>query len=145
MADSVGGGRATLAESAGAVERVADLVKRYHGAKKAGAIDDAVLPDGAAQRAGLREGDKVVSVGAVPVVDGQQLRGLIRASVSGTQGLAQDWRIERGGQTLQLSVRPDAVQQDAPRQDSKKRADAEAPAPKKNRSGTSHRSPERAV
>ena len=76
------------------------------------AVMGELLPDGAAQRAGLREGDKVVSVGAVPVVDGQQLRGLIRASVSGTQGLAQDWRIERGGQPMQLSVRPDAVQQD---------------------------------
>ncbi|MEG0885940.1 MAG: RIP metalloprotease RseP, partial [Janthinobacterium sp.] len=52
------------------------------------------------------------SVGAVPVVDGQQLRGLIRASVSGARGLAQEWRIERGGQPLQLSVQPDAVQQD---------------------------------
>jgi len=76
------------------------------------AVMGELLPDGAAQRAGLREGDKVLAVGAVKVVDGQQLRGLIRASVRDGQGLAQDWRIERGGQPLQLSVRPDAVQQD---------------------------------
>lgn len=76
------------------------------------AVMGELLPDGAAQRAGLREGDKVLAVGAVQVVDGQQLRGLIRASVQGSEGRAQDWRIERGGQPLQLSVRPDAVQQD---------------------------------
>ncbi len=76
------------------------------------AVMGELLPDGAAQRAGLREGDRVLAVGAVKVVDGQQLRGLIRASVRDGQGLAQDWRIERGGQPLQLSVRPDAVQQD---------------------------------
>ncbi|MBS7776434.1 RIP metalloprotease RseP [Acidovorax sp. CCYZU-2555] len=76
------------------------------------AVMGELLPDSAAKRAGLREGDKVLSVGPVAVVDGQQLRGLIRASVSGTEGLAQDWRIERDGQPLQLSVRPDAVQQD---------------------------------
>ncbi|MEG2880030.1 MAG: RIP metalloprotease RseP [Comamonas sp.] len=76
------------------------------------AVMGELLPDGAARRAGLREGDKVLAVGAVPVVDGQQLRGLIRASVRGTEAVAQDWRIERGGQPMQLSVRPDAVQQD---------------------------------
>jgi regulator of sigma E protease len=75
------------------------------------AVMGELLPDGAAQRAGLREGDKVLSVGSVAVVDGQQLRGLIRASVRGNEALAQDWRIERDGQPLQLSVRPDAVQQ----------------------------------
>ncbi len=69
-----------------------------------------VLPDGAARRAGLRAGDKVLSVGTQAVVDGQQLRALIRESVRDQQGLAQDWRIEREGQTLVLPVRPDAVQ-----------------------------------
>ncbi|MCD2513807.1 RIP metalloprotease RseP [Comamonas endophytica] len=76
------------------------------------AVMGELLADGAARRAGLREGDRVLSVGPVAVRDGQQLRSLIRASVRGSEGLAQDWRIERGGQTLQLSVRPDAVQQD---------------------------------
>lgn len=76
------------------------------------AVMGELLPDGAAQRAGLRAGDKVLAVGATTVVDGQQLRGLIRASVRGSEGLAQDWRIERDGQPLQLSVRPEAVQQD---------------------------------
>ncbi len=69
-----------------------------------------VLPDGAAQRAGLREGDKVLSVGAQAVVDGQQLRAQIRQSVRDKQGLEQEWRVERAGQTLVLPVRPDAVQ-----------------------------------
>lgn len=76
------------------------------------AVMGELLADGAARRAGLREGDRVLAVGPVAVRDGQQLRGLIRASVRGGEGLAQDWRIEREGQTLQLSVRPDALQQD---------------------------------
>ena len=69
-----------------------------------------VLPDGAAHRAGLREGDKVLSVGAQAVVDGQQLRAQIRQSVRDKQGLEQEWRVERAGQMLVLPVRPDAVQ-----------------------------------
>ncbi|MCT9809149.1 RIP metalloprotease RseP [Acidovorax sp. Be4] len=74
------------------------------------AVMGEVLPDGAAYRAGLREGDKVLSVGAQAVVDGQQLRAQIRQSVRDKQGLQQDWRVERAGQTLVLPVRPDAVQ-----------------------------------
>lgn len=76
------------------------------------AVMGELLADGAAQRAGLREGDKVLAVGPLAIVDGQQLRAVIRASVRGTEGLAQDWRIERDGHPLVLSVRPDAVQQD---------------------------------
>ena len=72
-----------------------------------------ILPDGAARRAGLREGDKVLSVGTQAVVDGRQLRTLIRQSVQGQQGLAQDWRIERDGKTMLLPVQPDAVQDGA--------------------------------
>lgn len=71
-----------------------------------------VQPDGAAARAGLRAGDRVLSVGAQTVMDGVQLRALIRTSVKGAQGLAQEWRIERAGKVLVLSVRPDAVPSD---------------------------------
>ncbi|MET1117080.1 MAG: RIP metalloprotease RseP [Comamonas sp.] len=76
------------------------------------AVMGELLADGAASRAGLREGDKVLFVGPVAIVDGQQLRALIRASVNAAQGVAQDWRIERNGQAMQLTVRPDAVEQD---------------------------------
>jgi len=67
-----------------------------------------VMPDGAAARAGLREGDLVQRIGTQDVVDGQQLRELIRQSVRGTQPLAQPWRIERSGQALTVDVLPDA-------------------------------------
>ncbi len=66
-----------------------------------------VVDGGAAQRAGLRSGDEVLQIGAVQVVDGQQLRELIRASVKGGQSVAQAWRIERSGQTLTLDVAPE--------------------------------------
>ena len=67
-----------------------------------------VMPDGAAARAGLRQGDLVLRVGTVDVVDGQQLRELIRQSVKGSQPLAQTWRIDRSGQVLNLEVAPEA-------------------------------------
>ena len=68
-----------------------------------------VMPQSAAERAGLREGDVVLGVGASDVVDGQQLRELIRQSVRGTEALAQPWRIERAGQVMTLTVQPDAI------------------------------------
>lgn len=66
-----------------------------------------VMPGGAAERAGLREGDVVRQIGSTPVVDGQQLRDLIRASVRDGKPLAQPWRIERGGQPMTLQVMPE--------------------------------------
>lgn len=65
-----------------------------------------VMPDGAAARAGLRSGDVVQAIGSTAIVDGQQLRETIRASVRGEQPLAQRWRIERDGRTLELDVAP---------------------------------------
>lgn len=71
-----------------------------------------VMPGGAADRAGLRKGDVVLKLGSVDVVDGQQLRELIRSSVRGSAGLAQPWRVQRSGQLLTIDVLPD-VQKDA--------------------------------
>ena len=68
-----------------------------------------VMPSGAAERAGLRQGDRVLAVGATPVVDGQQLRELIRSGGSAGQGSRQTWRLERAGRTLELPVQPDRV------------------------------------
>ncbi|GAA6119473.1 RIP metalloprotease RseP [Acidovorax sp. FG27] len=71
-----------------------------------------VMAGGAAERAGLRQGDVVRQVGATVVVDGQQLRDVIRSSVRGSQPLTQTWLVERGGRTQSVQVTPDA-QQDA--------------------------------
>ena len=68
-----------------------------------------VMPDGAAAAGGLRQGDMVRRIGTVEVVDGQQLRELIRASVA--PGAAPEWTIEREGATLVLPVRPAVVQE----------------------------------
>lgn len=70
-----------------------------------------VMPDGAAQRAGLRQGDVVLKIGAVDVVDGHQLREVIRQSVRGREPLAQPWLIERAGQVLTVDVLPEAKQE----------------------------------
>ncbi|RYY94471.1 MAG: RIP metalloprotease RseP, partial [Comamonadaceae bacterium] len=68
-----------------------------------------VRPGGAADRAGLREGDLVLAVAGTPVGDGQRLRDLIRAQVSDGKAVAAAWDIEREGRRLALQVTPDAV------------------------------------
>lgn len=66
-----------------------------------------VIGGGAAERAGLRSGDLVRSVGATAIVDGQQLRDAIRASVDAGHPRMQTWQVERGGQMLRIEVAPD--------------------------------------
>ena len=66
-----------------------------------------LMEGSAARRSGLQQGDVVRKVGSVEVVDGQQLRELIRASVRGTQALEQPWLVQRGDQMLTLQVSPD--------------------------------------
>ncbi len=70
-----------------------------------------VMAGGPAERAGLREGDLVRRIGTSAVVDGQQLRELIRASVRDGKPLAQPWQIERDGRTMTLEVRPELHQE----------------------------------
>ncbi|MES2612469.1 MAG: RIP metalloprotease RseP [Pseudomonadota bacterium] len=67
-----------------------------------------VMAKGAAERAGLKQGDVVLKIGATEVVDGQQLRELIRQSMRGTEPLSQPWLIDRAGHSLTLDVLPDA-------------------------------------
>ncbi len=69
-----------------------------------------ITADSAAAKAGLLQGDVVMKLGTTTVVDAQQLRELIRASVSGNQGVSQVWQVLRGGKALELQVRPDAKQ-----------------------------------
>ncbi|MDF2465470.1 MAG: putative rane protein [Ramlibacter sp.] len=69
--------------------------------------------EGAARRAGLVKGDLVVAVGSTQVVDGQQLREIIRSSVQGGKAAAQAWQVQRTGRTLEIQVQPDTVQDPA--------------------------------
>jgi len=70
-----------------------------------------VIAGGAAEREGLQRGDLVRSIGGVPILDGQQLREVIRASIDGDQPRAQRWVLQREGREIELQVSPD-VQQD---------------------------------
>jgi regulator of sigma E protease len=70
-----------------------------------------VMAGGAALRAGLREGDVVQLVGSQAVVDGQQLREIIRKSVNGTTPQTSLWTINRGGSVLSIDVQPEAKQE----------------------------------
>ncbi|NPC54479.1 RIP metalloprotease RseP [Caenimonas soli] len=65
---------------------------------------------GAAERAGLRKGDVVVAVGQTQVVDGQQLRELIRGGVKSGETVRETWRVRREGQVVELPVQADVVQ-----------------------------------
>ncbi|MDO8768306.1 MAG: RIP metalloprotease RseP [Burkholderiaceae bacterium] len=70
-----------------------------------------IQADSAAMRAGLRAGDVVLAVDDMVVVDGLQLRQLIRASVQHkdgtTGGLTKTWTVDRQGQRLNLNVLTD--------------------------------------
>lgn len=71
-----------------------------------------VMPSGAAERSGLQEGDRVLAIDGQAVVDGLQLRLMIRGAV-GPQGQAvsQRWDVERGGRATVLEVTPEPQQQ----------------------------------
>jgi regulator of sigma E protease len=71
-----------------------------------------VMPDGAAEAAGLRQGDMVQRVDEDRVRDGQHLRVLIRAAV-GPEGEAvtQRWEVLRAGRLIDLDVSPQPVEQ----------------------------------
>ena len=65
----------------------------------------------AADRAGLKEGDLVLQIGSVPVMDGRQLRQLIRASGSNGEAQVATWKIERAGTIQFVAVKPDIRQE----------------------------------
>ena len=70
-----------------------------------------VQAGGAAERAGLRAGDLVLRFGSTAVLDGQQLRELIRAAGREGRVLTSRWQIQRENRLLDIEVTPDVVQQ----------------------------------
>ncbi len=68
-----------------------------------------VMAGGAAERAGLHPGDLVLRLGGTDVVDGAQLRDLIRGSVRDGKPLTQVWRVDREGRMLDVTVTPQLV------------------------------------
>ncbi len=74
-----------------------------------------VMAASVAEKAGLRAVDVVQRVGETSIVDGQQLRDVIRRSVASGAGTAalrtQTWQIFRAGQTLALPVSPESRQE----------------------------------
>ena len=70
-----------------------------------------VKPAGPAERAGLRKGDRVLSVDGVTMADAASLRETIRAAIvrgeSGrTQPRSMQWRIDRAGRTSTIAIIP---------------------------------------
>ena len=66
-----------------------------------------LMAGGAGEKAGLQKGDLVRSVGGTAIVDGQQLRETIRASVDGDKARTQSWQVERGDRSLAIAVTPE--------------------------------------
>jgi len=60
-------------------------------------------------RAGLRSGDRVLSVDGVPMGDAFAVRDAIRTSVKGGVAKLMQWRVERAGQSIELAVTPAVV------------------------------------
>ncbi|MGV8804307.1 MAG: RIP metalloprotease RseP [Polaromonas sp.] len=77
-----------------------------------------VVAGGAAQKAGLQAGDEVMRINNTVIVDGQQLREVIRSSAapaslpgSAKATPSQQWQLTRGGRPLELQVTPDIVKE----------------------------------
>ena len=68
-----------------------------------------MMVDGAAKHAGLLDGDEVQSINGQRVIDGQQLRQLIRQSGASGVSDVQAWRVVRNGQVIEISLTPQVV------------------------------------
>ena len=65
-----------------------------------------VVAGGAAARAGLMKGDRVLRIDDQPISDGSVIRDLIRASARSGTAQVMHWRVERAGQAIDIEVTP---------------------------------------
>ena len=94
----------------GAQELDAALLKRIGlGPAFSEPVMGEVKVGGPAAAAGLRAGDRVLSVDGALIGDAQALRDRIRGAVLAGQGQALAWRVQRAGQELTLTVTPRVV------------------------------------
>ncbi len=70
-----------------------------------------VKSGGPAASAGLRPGDRVLSLGGVPIVDAKNIVERVRGAVRDGQPVPQQWVVERDGRMLSLAVTPRVVQE----------------------------------
>jgi regulator of sigma E protease len=71
------------------------------------ALIGGVVAGSPAEKAGLRNGDAVLKFGSTAVLDGAQLRQLIRSSVVRAEAVPTVWKINRAGPELDLLVIPE--------------------------------------
>ncbi len=99
-------------DTMGAGEVDAELMQRIGIGR---AFSDPVLgqvqPGGPGDRAGLRMGDRVLSIDGVDVVDASAIRTMIRSSGEGGVARPMQWRVDRAGSVLQLEVTPTIVEE----------------------------------
>jgi regulator of sigma E protease len=70
-----------------------------------------VKADGPAAVAGLRKGDRILALDGQVIADAQTLRERIRAGVRDGRAVPQQWRLERAGQTLEVTITPRVVRE----------------------------------
>ena len=70
-----------------------------------------VVPGGAGEKAGLVAGDRVLTIDGQRVPDVAFLRDAIRHARDGDQPRPMAWRVERGGQVVELTATPRLVEE----------------------------------
>lgn len=113
VSDANGRGRRQLRlalDELGATDVDAALMRRIGlGPAHSDAVLGEVKAGGPAALAGLKPGDRVLSVDGQAIVDAQQLRERIREIGRGGAVASQQWRLLRAGRELELAVTPRVV------------------------------------